>query len=762
MDNRSHIELHCHTNESRDRSVLMISSAVKRAMTDGAEAIAITDIDTVKNAHYWLYSMEHLPIKVIIGTVIRVIDDIIDTGSTFDVVLLCQNYEGLCKVHRLLSNRALASEETYSYKFSEIKGLGDGVLIGNCAYTGQLANSWKRGEDLKKYIDIYDYHEVGPYETEAYVRNMYTLANDNGKTVIATSQPYFIDKLEGLMVSEIIENNAIKEITAEEHRWLSAKELLYKFSYLEEGAEKIVIDNPKIIADSCEKYHTLAGKRDIFPKVEDGGQKLRDICEHALIEIYGDNIPGKARERLNKELELISINGYEFIFLYLRNVLREVELPAYRISSRGHVGNSLVAYLCGISDINPIDEGLIVDSFCNSRLGYHLYLELNFPSRLFGEAARILGEMKEVHGAYRTANEPIDPIVIENMTIEFKSIDSTKLKGEAKVDYKSIIQSLKYRDYVDRPYGLVLVPKEHSIYEVSPVENNKGNLCVKNNAFAIDGCFYTQSLRKNKQLDLLDRIYELSGVASDVFDAEDEGVTSLLRGTSSLGFETGSIDGLWSGFTGISNCDSEVARDLIWTGQIKDFEGVKQLIGLTHSVYKGDDGTGNLSMMKKKYGSSTITTREDVYDYLMEHGYEHEEAYMIMDFVRKGRAGASHASSKETWCNYRRMMLAKGIDYEFIEQCEKVQYLFPRAQVISYAKVIWRLGYFKIHYPEAFYKAYFEICASEEFQDKLKRGDAELEEYVEKILSCAELFDDDYSRDAKVAKEMMARGYSLT
>lgn len=85
---------------------------------------------------------------------------------------------------------------------------------------------------------------------------------------------------------------------------------------------------------------------------------------------------------------------------------------------------------------------------------------------------------------------------------------------------------------------------------------------------------------------------------------------------------------------------------------------------------------------------------------LIHAGMEREAAYRIMESVRRGRG-----LSQETADTMRK----HGIPEWYIEACRKIKYLFPRAHAAAYVTASLQLAWFKIYYPEAFYKAWFTV-----------------------------------------------------
>jgi DNA polymerase-3 subunit alpha (Gram-positive type) len=86
--------------------------------------------------------------------------------------------------------------------------------------------------------------------------------------------------------------------------------------------------------------------------------------------------------------------------------------------------------------------------------------------------------------------------------------------------------------------------------------------------------------------------------------------------------------------------------------------------------------------------------------YLIEKGLPSLEAFKIMEDVRKGKGLKQE---------YRELMYTHGVPDWYIDSCEKIKYMFPKAHAVAYVTMAFRIAYFKVKYPEAFYAAFFSV-----------------------------------------------------
>ena len=97
--------------------------------------------------------------------------------------------------------------------------------------------------------------------------------------------------------------------------------------------------------------------------------------------------------------------------------------------------------------------------------------------------------------------------------------------------------------------------------------------------------------------------------------------------------------------------------------------------------------------------STAICTRDDIMTYLIHMGLESELSFTIMESVRKGKG------LKPEW---EEEMLKHDVPDWYIWSCKKIKYMFPKAHAAAYVMMAFRIAWFKIFYPLAYYAAYFQ------------------------------------------------------
>ena len=145
--------------------------------------------------------------------------------------------------------------------------------------------------------------------------------------------------------------------------------------------------------------------------------------------------------------------------------------------------------------------------------------------------------------------------------------------------------------------------------------------------------------------------------------------------------------------------------------------------------------------------------------YLIECGLENALSFKIMEAVRKGTVAKGKCADWEKW---KQEMSAHGVPDWYIWSCKKIKYMFPKAHAAAYVMMGWRVAWFKVHIPIAYYAAYFSIRASAFSYETMCRGPERLAEVLEEMLKIPKdkqtKKDQDTIRDGRIAQEMYARG----
>ena len=168
---------------------------------------------------------------------------------------------------------------------------------------------------------------------------------------------------------------------------------------------------------------------------------------------------------------------------------------------------------------------------------------------------------------------------------------------------------------------------------------------------------------------------------------------------------------------GIFDFTSDFMINILKQVKIRNFNDLVCVSALSHG---SGTWTNNAEYLIKEFDipiDMLVSNRADVMNYLMEKNIDKEKAYDITEFIRKGRAYMANdifnysilqKKFQTRWEEYKEILEEHHIPQYYINSFENIKYLFPKAHSISAAENSFRIAWYKAHYPEVFYKLYFE------------------------------------------------------
>ena len=250
---------------------------------------------------------------------------------------------------------------------------------------------------------------------------------------------------------------------------------------------------------------------------------------------------------------------------------------------------------------------------------------------------------------------------------------------------------------------------------------------------------------------------DLTGLDATTIPLDSKEVMSLFKTTEALKIKPEDIGGCKLGALGIPEFGTDFAMQMLIDTQPKNFSDLVRIAGLSHGT---DVWLGNAQTLIKE-GKATISTaictRDDIMTYLIGKGMDKELSFTIMESVRKGKG------LKDEWVD---AMTAAGVPDWYIWSCRKIKYMFPKAHAAAYVMMAWRIAYYKVFYPQAFYAAFFSIRASSFNYELMCQGRDKLEYFLAEYRKKKENGtitpkEEDAIKDMRIVQEMYARGYEF-
>ncbi len=369
------VELHCHTQMSRMDGLSKIDRLIEKAAKLGASlAIAITDHGVVQAYPEARAAAKKHGIKLILGMEGYLVDEFKrEKGmEIYHIILLVRNKKGLKNLYKMVSE----SHMKYFYKRPLIPRAlleehREGIVVGSACEQGEVwQNLLHKGRPLEEVAAFYDYIEIQPCannefmigdgivkdmdELQKLTRVIYDTAKKLGKPVVATGDSHFIEPQDEVY-RRILQSGMGYGLERQAPLYFkTTDELKSDFSYFgDEIAHELVVKGPRMVAEMVEDVEPLPTQT-LSPMWEGADQELRETATKKALELYGAPLPDFIEKRLQKELNAIIDNKFSTLYVIAKKLVQKSLSDGYIVGSRGSVGSSFVAFLCGITEVNPL------------------------------------------------------------------------------------------------------------------------------------------------------------------------------------------------------------------------------------------------------------------------------------------------------------------------------------------------------------------------------------------------------------------------
>ena len=258
------------------------------------------------------------------------------------------------------------------------------------------------------------------------------------------------------------------------------------------------------------------------------------------------------------------------------------------------------------------------------------------------------------------------------------------------------------------PGGLVVIPQDMDVTDFCPVQHPADDPnsdiitthfeyhCMEDNLLKLDELGHDDPT-------MIRMMEDLTGVNAREISLSDPETMSIFTSPAALGLpDDDPIIGK-TGTIGVPEFGTGFTRQMLVDTQPKLFDTLVRLSGFSHGT---DVWAGNIHDLIIKGTATvdeTIGCRDDIMIYLIATGMEPSLAFKTMEAVRKGKVKRSGSFPGDAEAQMREF----GVPDWWIESARKIAYLFPKAHAVAYVMMAFRIAWFKVHRPLAFYSAYF-------------------------------------------------------
>ena len=645
------------------------------------------------------------------------------------------------------------------YDYLEIQPLGN-----NEFYTRGIK---KKNKDYNKEVDDKDNEftifKLTHDDLININKKIVDIGDKIGKITVGTCDVHFLNKEDEIYRRILQAGQGYEDADMQAPLYFrTTDEMLQEFPYLtKEKAYEIVVTNTNKVADWCDRISPISDEK-CPPHIEGCEDEIRNIAMDKAHKLYGDPLPEIVQTRLEKELNSIISNGYSVMYIIAQRLVWDSNDHGYIVGSRGSVGSSLAAYMTGITEVNSLkahyrcpeckysdfsDYGYkngfdLPDKDC-PKCGHKLDkdgmdipfetflgfngdkepdIDLNFSGEYQAEAHKytevIFGRGTTYKaGTIGTIAEKTAYGYVKNYYQE-RNIE----QREAEINRLSMGCTGIKRTTGQHPGGIVVVPKGREIFEFCPVQHPADDpfSTIKTTHFdyhSIDKNLLKLDILGHDDPTVIRMLYDITGIDPTKVPLDDKETMSIFSSTEALGVTPEQI-GSEVGSYGVPEFGTKFVRGMLVDTRPKTFDELIRISGLSHGtdVWLGnaqtliEDGTVTLQ--------DAICCRDDIMIYLIDKGVEPGMAFKIMEVVRKGKALKDLAK----WADYKEAMKNAGVPDWYITSCEKIKYMFPKAHAAAYVTNAFRIAWYKVHIPEAYYAAYMTIRADEFDSDSMLYG----------------------------------------
>ena len=642
-------------------------------------------------------------------------------------------------------------------------------------------------------------------------RKIVKLGEQFHKPVVATCDVHFLDPADEVYRRIIMASKGFEDADNQAPLFLhTTEEMLEEFQYLgSDKAYEVVVKNTNMIADMIETISPVRPDK-CPPVIPDSDKTLTKICYDRAHEIYGPNLPEIVEARLKRELNSIISNGFAVMYIIAQKLVWKSVEDGYLVGSRGSVGSSFVATMAGITEVNPLSphyycskchyvdfdseevkayagkagvdmpdklcpvcgEKLHKDGFdipFETFLGFKGDKEPDIDLNFSGEYQSKAHKYTEViFGAGQTFRAGTIATVADKTAFGYVKHyfdDKGIVKRNSEIERLSAGCTGVRRSTGQHPGGIVVLPLGQEIHSFTPVQHPANDMTTDTVTTHFDYHSIDHNLLK---LDILGHddptmirmLQDLTGIDPLTIPLDGQDVMSLFQNTEALGITPDQIGGTKLGALGIPEFGTDFAMQMVIDAQPKSFSDLVRISGLSHGT---DVWLGNAQDLIKN-GIATISTaictRDDIMTYLIGKGVDPERSFKIMENVRKGIVAKGKCGQWDEWVED---MKAHDVPDWYIGSCKKIAYMFPKAHAAAYVMMAWRIAYCKIHYPLAYYGAYFTIRAKAFDYELMCQGKTHLEKKLAEYRAKEkqENKEKDQISDMRIVQEMYARGFEF-
>lgn len=432
---------------------------------------------------------------------------------------------------------------------------------------------------------------------------------------------------------------------------------------------------------------------------------IKRICKERLQALYGINPPRSFVQRLDDELSLADRGNISSIYMLLHHLSVRLRENGGKIGLRGTLGSTLISFLLGITDINPLSAHYHCPDcgytalFCKDS-GYEL------PQDTCPNCDALL--RRDGHDIpYETCLELTQGKPIETVDINV-SASAWEKSVSFLVEFGGETRIACAGEW-NNPVCFMLLPEGMNFEDVTPTTELTPPVCGVRKQTVLPGYQLTPALLRLILLpyDNYDRIrwlHRITKTKPEDIDYSDPRIYKLFQNLDTCGIPCFSTDH---------------SKEILQRLKDVQFYDLVRICGMPCGADVWENN--GVHLLQNHSFRDLIATRDDIFQTLRKYGITPKAAQAVMECVRKGKFREDLDQNRKM----TQQLLRAGVPGWYVESMGKIHYLFPKAHAAHHAKIAATLAWFKVYYPAAFYSVSLAIMKAGEY---LQYNDAALRE----------------------------------
>jgi error-prone DNA polymerase len=395
-----YVELHCHSAFSLLDGASTPESLLDRARDLEMPALALTDHDGLYGAPRFALAARQRGIQPLIGAELTLEND-------RHLLLLAENSTGYANLCWLISRAQLSESKGQArLPFHRLRERADGLIALTGCRNGVLAGPLREGKREEARVTLHELREIfGP--RQLYVELQHHLHREDDELnaalaelagrlpLVATNDVHYATRSHHRL-HDVLTCIRQRTTLAEAGRWLRENSeyylkpasALHALFREHPGA----LENTLEIAGRCRvaldfrRANTPVSDLAVGQSAE---ARLAELCWPAMERRYGKESEA-ARRQLAHELAVIQQTNLAGFFLVVWDIVRFAREQGIRAQGRGSAANSIVAYLLGITRVDPLAHNLLFERFLSAEARVMPDIDIDFCSRRREEVIQYL------------------------------------------------------------------------------------------------------------------------------------------------------------------------------------------------------------------------------------------------------------------------------------------------------------------------------------------------------------------------------------